>query len=1352
MQNEFPIVKNSAIIESIKAARESGLGIVPLIGSGMSAASGIPAGLDYQAYLFYCLARVFGSDGNGKKMPMWDPSTLRWPEYSDVPIYDDLYLSMSKWASDMMKVVYKEKFVQADPENVSEDSLVVFGETFTSHKNKTAANIWARDLAEKDKYDYPRWQAAGAVADWRAILKLLSRLKIFNGTVKIKHPDDRVIDSFFVNLMKNKRPNSAHMLLAHLNDILRIKIILTTNFDNLIEQAFQSIYIPIVSFDVHLDANLPDADFVRAQRSIVKMHGGRYGLRADYSLDKYPTNDEIVKFVAYLSFYKNDKFQLVENQRNLLVIGVSGNELRTVALICQAMIKLPEMTVFWLCYREDEAETVFRTFRYTFLDFGSDIEQNELITMLQKRLKISVASNLSLFLFELYQNIFLSLPPGGVQFHAVWALPPRPNQTIIEKVDNDVIRIKRQISCTFDGEPIVLSGGYGISSLGSATFYALSSIYQCGWINLHENFNPIDFAFSIINLLAYQLGVTGLIPTYVDRNSTGDLKPLKRMMKKILRYSTRRSIIFVNGREYPGEPESEAYKKWRENRWFVKLYDVLKEMLPDFTGAKTTVQYVFIHWSVEPDFPKDEKHSYHLCFNLLPNAVSIWDEFDSIDIYRTYNEVIDKYKVSQSLKTTLREKAFKIEGDRYRLERFVLAMTFFRNPCYQSILHSWMFISSPCPFSDDNDNDELRYYEAKVYLEILRKCRAIRDDDGQFTFMHNGTAEEYRKRFRTKHRSRFYFEAANCNHGIADWYMKLYRASGDVVAACESLHHRFSSILFTLEIETEQTDSSKIVEKNRIDWRRLLDNSLLETELSIELTKKRFLSSFQTSTLIALFDDFSKQLQSILSHENLNEEKTIYRFENEWRIKRLNRILKKIANIKLMYEHLIGIHIVKDMEENGRGEVSFAGGTELKRLFRRVMVDNRQWTNIIKNWGDAKRLINERKYNAAEVMLKELLSAIGISDNEIFSEDLKDTAEENATTIRNNATVWVYDKLAKIQEDCEFSWCYCQPLFELVVKILRRYQFLMLLNAQIEHYNNPGKISGVNRAFLARAVKLYIYSTQILHYISDNNFISRENAFLRTNTGVLLSRMNRHHEAYRLYNEAYSYLNFVADKDDPYEYSIIDLRRAETFLSQIEQGDYKRDYHYDERKREVDERKRRIGILFDAILSVDRAENRIVGSSVNIWWYCWMYEMQMNTCLHISRLRNEVAEKNGYRGKYDLFARCRVCEFCGKNFLDILDNAFQIVNDDVLRLIRYVKLTYDYLKEYEGAKNSHYSEHNSVMLNKLNKYLRVGMDRLEAVLKKYSQDGGDKFVLKYANKITNEVDAELNKEKCLISA
>ena len=96
-----------------------------------------------------------------------------------------------------------------------------------------------------------------------------------------------LIDQLFNQLELERKPTRTHRYLAHLKARVDSPLVLTTNFDRLLEVAFQREDLKYSVFDVHRDAQLPDPQMVRRQFSILKLHGSSYGLRLGERL-KYP--------------------------------------------------------------------------------------------------------------------------------------------------------------------------------------------------------------------------------------------------------------------------------------------------------------------------------------------------------------------------------------------------------------------------------------------------------------------------------------------------------------------------------------------------------------------------------------------------------------------------------------------------------------------------------------------------------------------------------------------------------------------------------------------------------------------------------------------------------------------------------------------------------------------------------------------------------------------------------------------------------------------------------------------------------------------------------------------------------
>ncbi len=436
------------VIQEIKNSLIRGYGILPIIGAGMSARSGVPAGPDYHAYLFHCIREVCEK--------RWSPTDFIWPPFSKISTTSSS--DQQAWCTSLMGVTGQASGGQ--------NMLCGAEEIYDSDEAKILH------------------QAAGATSDWRLMLLFLSRISVqeisdSNGIAKrklvSKEVDSEVVDSFFRNLTQDKKPNVAHMLLAHLADVLRIKPIITTNFDNLIELAFNTLDMPIESFHVHRNSRFPDSLAVKSQRSIIKIHGGRYGMRADLSLDSLPEEPDVRRFLDYISMptdigpQQHRAHPQAGHQRNILVMGVSGKERRTISLLCRALLRFDSsesaqpsdarsherLTVYWICYTREEESVVRNSFEQilrettTNTDFeeiyngrgASDATKRNTINIINEQiqdilktdLRIVASNDLGLFLLDLYQHIFLCLPPGGVPFNAKWKVPIPSLDVSLEK-------------------------------------------------------------------------------------------------------------------------------------------------------------------------------------------------------------------------------------------------------------------------------------------------------------------------------------------------------------------------------------------------------------------------------------------------------------------------------------------------------------------------------------------------------------------------------------------------------------------------------------------------------------------------------------------------------------------------------------------------------------------------------------------------------------------------------------------------------------------------------------------------------------------------------------------------------
>ena len=131
-----------------------------------------------------------------------------------------------------------------------------------------------------------------------------------------------LVDQLFTQLEIGRRPSLAHRYLTFLKQKLDIPVVLTTNFDRLLEQALRDEGVAFSAFDIHRDADLPDPYLVRRQFSVLKLHGSSYGLRLGERL-RYPLD----------AIAQRQVLELLPKKALLVVVGFSGYERRMLQLL-----------------------------------------------------------------------------------------------------------------------------------------------------------------------------------------------------------------------------------------------------------------------------------------------------------------------------------------------------------------------------------------------------------------------------------------------------------------------------------------------------------------------------------------------------------------------------------------------------------------------------------------------------------------------------------------------------------------------------------------------------------------------------------------------------------------------------------------------------------------------------------------------------------------------------------------------------------------------------------------------------------------------------------------------------------
>ncbi len=304
--------------------------------------------------------------------------------------------------------------------------------------------LWREQLS-RHPGNYQLQQAFGALADWRSALHFLSQIESIVPSRDSEHPashhlgpsDPSIIDSFFRELVDKRYPALTHKMLHALSTVLRADVLLTTNFDDLIERAFQNAGAPLTVYEVSSNDPLPTASLVLRGRTLVKLHGGKVWLKADESLDELPTSQDIRNFIGYLSGRpmrpmnegSDGDLTIVNGPTALLICGVSGNDRRIQHLLMHALAWMPDLKLFWMGYTNSDyiAAKKLAKFAADFCGKHTSLKRFAQTKAIKERMNFCQHSHPGLFLLRLIQVLSKSTPPSGAIFPALWHLPSPPS-------------------------------------------------------------------------------------------------------------------------------------------------------------------------------------------------------------------------------------------------------------------------------------------------------------------------------------------------------------------------------------------------------------------------------------------------------------------------------------------------------------------------------------------------------------------------------------------------------------------------------------------------------------------------------------------------------------------------------------------------------------------------------------------------------------------------------------------------------------------------------------------------------------------------------------------------------------
>lgn len=448
-------------INGIQAAIYSGCGINPLVGSGASAGSGIIMGKEFADYLAYVVHQALEPEDP------WDLRQNGWPAF---PTSED-YKRTREWTLTNFKSLFEgeryhieekgpEKGIRsiqvltndlADQLDCPSPPQNIRASDFTPHEAsiRRVSPALQRKKRKADWYE-PLWTAPNqsptsarwllelglrSLSDWRATLRFLSRLvKDRNGRVRLSRANGSVIDRFNTFITADRQPNLTHKMLAALARPLRTRTVLTTNFDTLTEEAFGDAGHALKKFFVSRHGRLPDPFLVRAQPSIIKLHGELLETRADHSLDDDPDKLDKRRFLRYGVDVDHHTGRFLSTLSHVLVIGFSGTDVRIIRMLQHMLDETARFApgdrpkIFWICASGSNAHRV-----------------NSLFANYPDRVVHCTTDRPDLLLLEIYQKVTRALPGAGHTYEYNHNVPPRrvDDRTFSALLDEPLENVER---------------------------------------------------------------------------------------------------------------------------------------------------------------------------------------------------------------------------------------------------------------------------------------------------------------------------------------------------------------------------------------------------------------------------------------------------------------------------------------------------------------------------------------------------------------------------------------------------------------------------------------------------------------------------------------------------------------------------------------------------------------------------------------------------------------------------------------------------------------------------------------------------------------------------------------------
>ncbi|MDX2199490.1 MAG: SIR2 family protein [Phycisphaerae bacterium] len=405
-RNVIRTVEPSDVFAAFEDAKTAGRRVIPLLGSGISVESGIPTSAALADYIVtvYALANKRGWENCREYLRKWG-----WPHRHDAAIdwithepsghFSTLESQFQKSRIELYRRTVRDELRRCSP---------LYVQMADEHLN-TLVTDRAR------------------VTDYRSLL------------ATVTHNDTNLIDSFFDHFVRLRSPSTAHQYLAFVAQLLRIDLILTTNFDALIETALRNEGLAPTVYEIPREGTIPSQLLLQNQSiSVVKLHGGTHSLRTGFDLDDPLPLSALDEARAYFRARAiecegaagSDKARNREGARLdplLLVIGYSGHDRRVMDVVVAHVATWVHgpPNVIWVS-RDGRVPTLLNEAASSAMSF-SDMTTSARVVRRSEPAYLCHYKDGQRFLQELYQVVESQHAVSRTSYRAITLVPREPS-------------------------------------------------------------------------------------------------------------------------------------------------------------------------------------------------------------------------------------------------------------------------------------------------------------------------------------------------------------------------------------------------------------------------------------------------------------------------------------------------------------------------------------------------------------------------------------------------------------------------------------------------------------------------------------------------------------------------------------------------------------------------------------------------------------------------------------------------------------------------------------------------------------------------------------------------------------